>query len=549
MKRFALTLLAGLLCLSAAAWEPAIHDVEIRVVLADDGSARITECWAVCVASGTEWYLVRENLGDIQISDLEVVDETGTVYYNEGSWDIDRSLEQKAGRCGLHKTSNGCEICWGVGSYGDHLFTVSYTMTNIVKALDDCDYLHTQFISPGLSAPVQHCKVSISKPGVPLEDSNCSIWSFGYNGTVNFSAGEIVAESDEPFIKDKSSVIVLARFDKGIFTPVSVKGGSFDAIKDKAFKGSAYEKYLKDQKSAKAKKGIFAALAAAVVALMARKAQKDKKKRNLNMFGVEDLKEINYERGIPFDGNLFETRYVLEKIGKTPAPNAIASAIILRLVKNGQIAVTRNAKQKVELSFVKDADLKGLRGPEIELYDMMREASGEDLILQDKEFSRWSKRNNSRVVDWTETLTAEGSNCLREDGFVEGAKFSPQGQAHSRRVIGFKTYLQDFTLIKERASEEAVLWHDYIVFASLYGIADKVAKELKDINPTAFEEATGLDYNTMNNVVLISNNMGNSITSSVVRAQSASSVGGHGGYSSFGGGGGFSGGGFGGGSR
>lgn len=548
MKRVALSLLAGLLCLSAFAWEPQIRDVEIRATLSDDGTARIMEIWDVCVASGTEWYLVRENLGDIRIGDLEVVDETGRIFINEGSWDIDRSITEKEGRCGLHTTANGYEICWGVGNYGDHTYTVSYTMTNVVKSLDDYDCLHLQFISPGLSSPVQHCKVTIAKPNIAFEESNCGIWSFGYNGTVNFSEGKIVAESDEPFVK-QSSLIVLARFDKGIFYPTSVKGGDFESVKEKAFKGSSYEKFLKDQKRAKYRTVFFALLFGGIVFLAASKARKERKKRFLNMFGVEDLKKISYERGIPFDGNLFESRYVLEKSGKAPAPNAIASAIILRLVKNGQIEITHNSKGKVELSFVKDADISSLRGPEAELYEMMREASGGDLILQSNEFTRWSRLHNSRVVDWTDTLTAEGTNCLREDGYVESGRFSAQGQAHSRRVIGFKEYLQDFTLIKERASAEAVLWHDYIVFAALYGIADKVAKELKDINPVAFEQAMGVDYPTMHNVVVISNNMGNSITSSVVRAQTASSVGGHGGFSSFGGGGGFSGGGFGGGSR
>jgi len=548
MKRFAISLLAGLLCLSAFAWEPKIRDVEINVTLSEDGSARIVEIWDVCVASGTEWYLVRENLGDIRISDLEVVDEYGRIFINEGSWDIDRSIAEKAGRCGLHRTNNGYEICWGVGSYGDHAYTVSYTMSNVVKSLDDYDCLHMQFVSPGLSTPVQHCKVTISKPNIMFEENNCGIWSFGYNGSINFSEGKIVAESDEPFIS-QSSLIVLARFEKGLFTPSSIKGGSFESVKDMAFEGSSYESYLKERKRNKNRfVAIFSCLSG-IFALGYVKAKNDRKKRYLNMFGVENLKEINYQRGIPFDGNLFESRYVLEKCGKTPQPNAIASAIILRLVKNGQIEITRNTKGKVELSFVKDADLSGLRGPEIELYNMMREASGGDLILQSNEFSRWSRRNNERVVDWTDTLTAEGVNCLREDGFVESGKFSARGQEHSRSVIGFKQYLQDFTLIKERASEEAILWHDYIVFAALYGIADKVAKELKEINPVAFEQAVGVDYPTMHHVVFLSNNMGNAITSSVVRAQSASSVGGHGGFSSFGGGGGFSGGGFGGGSR
>ena len=33
---------------------------------------------------------------------------------------------------------------------------------------------------------------------------------------------------------------------------------------------------------------------------------------------------------------------------------------------------------------------------------------------------------------------------------------------------------------------EVHLWQDYLVFATLFGIADKVAKELKDIDPIAF---------------------------------------------------------------
>jgi uncharacterized membrane protein len=119
--------------------------------------------------------------------------------------------------------------------------------------------------------------------------------------------------------------------------------------------------------------------------------------------------------------------------------------------------------------------------------------------------------------------------------------------------VGFKKFLEDFTIIGERASQEVALWHDYLVFASLYGIADKVAKELKDINPQAFEQMMVYDYPTMNEVVRMTRNMGNSITNA--RAQHfsgggfSSSRGGFGGFTSIGGGGGFSGGGFGGGSR
>ena len=551
MKRFALSFLLLLASLGAFAYYPEVRDIRIDVTLSEDGSAKITEVWDVCVASGTEWYLVRHNLGDIKISDLSVTDETGRNYIYEGeNWNIDRSIDAKAGRCGLTRDGHDYEICWGVGSYGDHVFTVSYNMSNVVKALTDYDALHMQFISQGVSPRPQHAKVTVSYPGHELTADNCGIWAFGYNGTDTFVDGNIVAETDEPFYSDDESLILLARFDKGMFTPTSVKDYDFESVKSVAFKGSAYDDFIRQQKEEKLFARIMAFFFAAVTALCIWAARRSVKKRNLNIFGVENIKEIGWERGIPFDGDLFGSRYVMEKTGRATKANAIASAIILRFIKEGKIDVFRNAKDKVELAFRKNADLSSLSATEREFYDMIKEASGSDEILQSREFSTWSKRHAERVSDWVKSLTAEGSNRLRADHFVESSKFTKEGQAHARRVIGFEKYLKDFTLIKERASQEAVLWHDYIVFASLYGIADKVAKELKDINPEAFEEAVGMDYPTMNNVVYISNNMANSITSAVIsHAQTSVSVGGGGGFSSFGGGGGFSGGGFGGGSR
>ena len=45
---------------------PEIRDIDITLTLQPDGSALIRERWDVCAADGTEWYLVRGNLGDIE---------------------------------------------------------------------------------------------------------------------------------------------------------------------------------------------------------------------------------------------------------------------------------------------------------------------------------------------------------------------------------------------------------------------------------------------------------------------------------------------------
>lgn len=524
------------------------QDVDISLVLSADGSARVCETWELELSEGTEFYLVRENLDDIVISDLSVQDETGRVYINEGAWNVNRSLSEKAGRCGIVRKPNGCEICWGLGSYGRHTYYVRYSMTNAVNSLDDYDALHLQLVSPGIRPRIKNASVSISAEGRELNDENARIWAFGFEGTTGFNDGKIVVGTEEPFTSDQNSVIVLARFDKGIFSSGSIQHISFQDKLDEAFDDSSYQEFIRNQKREKALMVFVMALFLIVFVLVIFAVRRSIKKRNLKIFGVEKIKDIGYERDLPFDGNLFATRYIFSKCGKVIPESAAASAIILRMIKNGQITLTEDAKGKVLLSFA-GKNLESMTKSERDLYEMIREAAGSDGILQDKEFSRWSRRHAERVTAWSKGLDGEGAQYIRDKGYVQNKSYSPEGQMNARRAIGFRNFLDDFTLLGERKSAEVALWHDYIVFAALYGIADKVAKELKDIDPKAFEAAVGYDYVTMHRLVYISDNMGASITNTIVRQQTASSVGGHGGFSSIGGGGGFHGGGFGGGVR
>ena len=54
-------------------------------------------------------------------------------------------------------------------------------------------------------------------------------------------------------------------------------------------------------------------------------------------------------------------------------------------------------------------------------------------------------------------------------------------------VFGFKRFLEDFTLMNERHLTEIKLWNDYMVWATLYGNAEQVIKDMKAINPEFFK--------------------------------------------------------------
>lgn len=107
---------------------------------------------------------------------------------------------------------------------------------------------------------------------------------------------------------------------------------------------------------------------------------------------------------------------------------------------------------------------------------MMLQASGVDKVLQEKEFSRWSSSHGKQVSRWVELSENKAKGTLSRKNWKAVSRFSPQGQEEARNLLGFKKFLSDFTLMKEKDTQEAALWEEYLVFGALFGIADKVAK-------------------------------------------------------------------------
>ena len=564
MRRIVCSVIAALALAGAAFavdWD--IHDINVNVRLYRDGSAIVSEIWNISAQEGTEVYVPRTNLGDIEISDFSVSDETGAIYTFENRWDVDRSLARKAGRCGFNRIPGGLELCWGLGSYGTHTYSVRYRMSNVVKSLNDYDMLHLQLINEEISAPPQHVKVTIEAQNAQIDTSWVRIWGFGFHGNASFEDGKAVYESTDKF-RYESSLIALMRFDKGVFEPESVQKKDFQDVLDRAMEGSDYYQD-KPKKSWQQKLAdLFMAFLSVIVIfalfllpfLRMLNGDKLSRRQKRKILGGPAGKVMWY-RDLPFQGDIYKTDYVLDLLETKRQSNGIASAMILRMIEKGYLLVSKDEKDKVEIRFNEALDTSLLDTNEKGLYDMMKQASGDDLVLQDKEFSRWSQRtrNQDTIRLWANGINLDAKRGLRSDNIVSGKKFSDKGKIEAQHVMGFKNFLNDFTLSSERESVEVGLWKDYLVYASLYGIADKVAKELKDIDPRVFEQVMVYDYTMFNDLMRMTNSLGRSLTNARFAPQASTfsgprgGFGGFGGGTSFGGGGGFSGGGFGGGVR
>ena len=187
----------------------------------------------------------------------------------------------------------------------------------------------------------------------------------------------------------------------------------------------------------------------------------------------------------------------------------------------------------------------------------MKEASI-DGMLETKELEKWSRKNYTEFFEIFDDLVESEITKLESNNHIyirtdknECKKKNVMDDTiydDSVKLYGLKKYLIEFSNMKDKQVFDVHLWDEYLMFAYLFGIADKVAKQLKDMYPEVVEEMqnSNIDYNTLYYINHISVRSTSSASNARSAAQSYSSGGG--GFSSGGGGGGSFGGG-GGGSR
>lgn len=526
-----------------------IRDVSTKVFLYKDGSALVEQTWDVTIVNGTEWYIPISNLGKMYISDFQVF-EDGREFVNDGrSWDSGRSRSEKTGRCGIiEKGGNDVELCWGQGDYGDHIWTCKYRISDLVQSLEDYDAFNHQFVNPELISPPLHSKLIIINEtgGEEWTSEKVKVWAFGFIGEINVEDGQIVAETSEPMIR-RSSIIAMIRFDKGIFSPEVSRDMFFEEMQERAFEGSSYLD-SESESNGDAWIGLlllFGLPVAYSIFVTVRNMLGYKYKKS--MFGVSKI--TGWYREPPFGGNIPAAWYVLHnglRSGAKIPPACLIGAYFLRWILEGRVIVKKDsAKSKNIALYFKGYPDEIDSQTERELYNMAMSASG-DNILESSEFKTWSRRHYKKMLAWPEKVADEGMVYI-------------YGQVKSNitekkiNVAEFNNFLKDFTLSSQRDVVEVGLWKDYLVYAQLYGIASRVAKDFQKLYPEIMQECAetiGMSGRDLMTLVNINQSMTmNAFLGAQFKSDAEKRSSGSGGYSSFGGGGGFSGGGSGGGSR
>ena len=548
MKRTVFILLTLLLPLALQAQE--IRDMDIRVEVGRDGSATVTTDWDVTVVNGTEWYIPIENLGPMKVMSLKVSENGKTFVDEEFNWNSGRSLEQKAGRSGLVRKTDGVELCWGQGSLGDHKGRSVVKMTGLVQGMTDYDGFNFQLVNTQMVAGPGHVKVTIENNtgGPQWTSANTKVWAFGFRGSIYVIDGAVVAETRKPMSK-RNHVTLMVRFDKGMFAPEVTKNSSFAAMEKTAKKGSSYN-ILSDTK-AWGPYLLGAGILALLIWILGAFATGNKYRKKL--FGTRKIE--GWCRDIPLGGNLLAAFYVMDGsrrfyLDGNKYHRNLMGAVFLKWMLEGKASVHKGwSKRNVKLALRRDVEIEN--PVEAELYEMCLAAAGRDLILTPREFKRWSRWHYETIKDWPYRARGKGRSYLLRKGFIDKRdRGTETGFGPLKEVIEFKNFLKDFTILNQREAPEVHLWNQYLIYAALFGVADKVSKQMKKLYPTEYTEYSQdhlLDGITMMALGYLVQKLADAGMRAAAKQSARES--GEGGSSSVGGGGGHSGGGVGGGSR
>ena len=546
MKKIIFLIVTFLFSISIVSAKNNIYNIDIKVYLDEEGNANITETWDVKGSDGTEWYKVLSNLGNMELSDFKVYMDGNLLTYKE--WDVDESLNEKKGYYGINKTYNSLELCFGKYDYKRHTFKLEYKLSNFVFNTEDAQVIYYNFIDK--LSNVNFNSFTLELSSYYQFPDTLDVWGYGYKGYAYVYDGKIYMSSESDM--DGNYAVLLVKFPLNTFnTTNTTKYDTFEEVYNKAEQGTFDYDY--SNTASNIINFIFGVLnfllfflPFLIVFLIARGT----------LYGYKDNKTITKKntplfRDIPCKKDIYYANALasLNKWSKSSA--SILGAILLKWIKEDKVQIEKEKSTKIILNKDIKLDIK----EEQELYDMMYKASG-DGVLEAKELEKWAKKNYSKYLNLFDRIKNNKIRELKTQGHIYKRNNRKECKyknvmddtlyEDSKKLFGLKLFLEEFSSIDTKEAIEVKLWDEYLMFAYIFGIADKVAKQFKKLYPEYIENLDNVDFDTvifLNTISIRSVSAANTARS---RAQSYSSGGG--GFSSGGGGGGSFGGG-GGGSR
>lgn len=564
--------------------ENQLTDLTIEVELQEDGSGIVTEHRKMKMDEGTELFIVLDELQDSELLDFSVAGFTEIK-----DWDSDDSLKEKAGHYGILETDNGLELVWGIGKYGANEYEVTYTLSNLVRELEDGQALLWNFDTFS-DIPAENLAVEISGPE-SFTHENTKLWGFGFDGDIELVNGQVVWKAAEEVGSD-NDVTVLLQFPPNFFDTQASVEQTLEEQSEMAKEGSAYNSHTSSDTIPIIIFSSIALIGGGIASIAITYAVKVKKAKEAAGQMVTGQKRIQENKGklfedVPFNGeDLAGIAYLLQEIN-TGYFEDYFSIYLLKWISEGKIHMeTEKRKAFFEDTFYTDLEIldyeeerqfdgrsfaefiealqdkDGKESYEVGLWLMLLNAADKNGLVNDERIKKWAKRHADEVEEYADYLTDYSKDYLEEQGLLrfeevevwgkknETVIASAEGNRLFDHLVQFRNYLEKTDLLGFEKNFSRLSLEDFLLWSTLYARSEEITQQFKELTPDPnvyytnqqplyyywyWNGASGIRHNWSTG--LSSGGFHSAASSASVGAGGATSVGGGGGAGGGGGGG------------
>lgn len=504
-----LLFLTAILVFSSNVSANEINHLDMDIEINADGSVSVTETREADMSEGTENYIVfnDEDMGEVNVTNFSVEGFT-----EEQDWDLDASIEEKAGQYGVVETDDGVELVWGIGDYGEQTYVVHYTLENVVRNLEDGQSLYWNF-NTFMDLPTDDFTMNVTS-AVPF-DEDMQFWGFGFSGDINREGDSIIWTSEET-LTDGNDAVLLMHFPEGTYSTNVSGEGTLEEESEAAMDGSIYDNGSPGPWTIASIIGSNVAIAIAIIFVFLRFTSRRSKAGHIARASTikKNNKELEADAPPAID-DYASIAFVLKHL-QMGGFEEIFQAYMMKWTDEGHITIEIDRKpgqkldkgtaeitihdyqaisEKESTSFkemskhVKKEELKD--GYEPLLWQMLIDAANDDGRIDGNRFKKWSKKNAKAVSTVADKLVEYSMSQLEANDYFKfdkerifGIKVpitipSQKGADLLDHLEQYKNYLKkDYRRIYENDD-----YRQHMLWSVLVGEGQDVQKHLAKVTP------------------------------------------------------------------
>lgn len=591
-----------------------LRNLNYDVTLNQDGTADVTETWRIRIEDTNTLFKTFEvdsskykEITNVKVKEIKSSGDVDFTKINQYKYHVDKNCYYAL----MYKGK--FEIAWGAHAESTtRTYKISYKIVDAVKNYNDCSEFYWQFISTDSEIPADYIEGTIKLPYSVENLEDLRVWAHGpLNGDIKKLSNNTVRFTVEDFAENtmlEARIVTPVNIFNNNLNTVNQNKLNSILTEEQTWADEANKKREQISKQIETRRRIIITffivtntLGLILAVVVIRKIIKYHKELK-NTPIIKPNQEFEYYRDIDKNQTPAEAGflYYFKATGIQYNMTKIVSATMLDLCMKKHISFEQiqGKKDQIKVNLI-SKNTEELKEDEKLIYELFKKVPKNDSnSFTMKEFEKYASNHSSEILSKFKRIETIAKKSQEQEGnyskdlitkyqgwSLKGVLYiflaiasivamwlliipaviasiycfrisgryntlTEKGMSEKEKLKGLKKYMEDFSMMKEKSVPELILWEKYLVYATVFGIADKVLKQLKVVYPEILDESylssNGYTYLYLMNssrfstsfIATLNNSVRNSYYSST---NYSSGSGGGGGFSSgggFGGGGG-----------